>query len=315
MPSSNQQTPASPELLGPTVSSTLRPLDGVSSNFDRSRLGIPAEDDEFTRGLTFFFDPSTGQSSVPSPSQEFVDPDEASPYGPSPASTGTSSRKVFTPQSVSDDLHGLHPRMDSSKSVGITDSGSSDEGVDHPHPPLICARASTGMSHAALSPLAIQTPIHLPPEGSHTVTTMSLAPNLPIPEPFGPLEDTSNPRRIINLDPNDLACLEEIMSLEGPSRRGNPAGALDPMDLMNDQISRSVAPPNSESVQRSKKEDGEVQQRIGTKRGAMVIRTPKVSRPPPDPTGRRASTKDAKAKMRDIGSCLPCLVNHEQVSG
>lgn len=302
----NYQTTADPHLLNPADSSTPGLLHGGSSNFDRSILGIPAaEDDEYTRGLTFFFDPSTGQPSVASTSEESDNPGEASPYEASPSSNNTGSRRVFTPKSVSDTSGGLHPLLLSSASVGSSDGGWSDGGADHPHPPSVSARASAGSSQVASMPMPTQTPTLLPTSGKYGASTMSPEAVDPrIAQPFSPLEDMSDPRGIINIDQNDVNFLVGILSPEDQSRQGDSAQALDPMDLMDNQSSQGIAP------------------QTGKHTGAVTARTPGASRRWQNPWRRRATTKDVteKAKstenqklMRLLGSCLPCLVNHEKV--
>lgn len=317
MPFSTQQTPAHPDLQNPASSSTFRSLDAVSSNFDRSILGIPAEEDEFTRGLIFPFDPSTGQHSVPSTSQESEDPDETPPYDPSQSSNNTSSHKIFTPQSVSDASDGLHPRIPSSRSVA-----SSVHEADGSHTWSMSARASAGTSNAASSAMVIQTPTHLPTAGSHTATTMSPTVDSPIPNPFGLFQDMIGLKAIIDIDGNDVKCLAEIMSLENQTQLGSPVRASDPMDLDN-QISQPIAPSQSEIAQGSKTKNRRVSQTTETHTRAVPKAKRRVSRSRPNPTGPRASTQDAieksksrerKKLMRKIGVCLPCLVNHEQVS-
>lgn len=301
---SNQQTPAEPNRLGTADSGAVRPLHGVSLSFDRAILGIPAEEDEFTRGLTFFFDPSTGQPSVHSMSQGSEDPDEIPQYEPSRSSHTTSSRKLLTPQSVSDISGGLHPRMVSSSSVA-----SSDGGVDSPCPPSVSARASPATSKAASSST------HLSMVGTYAAIPMSSAVDSPFRQNFGPPEDMTDPRSVIDVTPSDFKCLEEIMSLQGPSHLHSPGQASDPMDLDDDPISQSLDPHPLELAQRSNSSCEVLHQRTRSGTKAPAIRAPKQRRN--HPGHHRQTTKDAIAKtkyMRHIGVCLPCLVNHEPVS-
>lgn len=317
----SQQTPINPYLPNTNDHITFRPIDRMSLSFDRSIIGIPAEDDDFTRGLTFFFDPSTGQPSVHSTSEESEDLGETPPYEPSLSSNTTSSHKVLTPPSVLDASAGLHPRIVSSRSGGSSDGGSSDRGPHRQQSPSVSARVSAGTSQAASSPILVQTPTYT--EGSPTATPMSPTVDSPIPEPFGPHQDLSDPRAIIDIDRNDVRCLEEIMSLEGQSRPGNSARLSDEMDLGDAETNQSLVPFHSEDLQDSETSDGEVRKKIGISPKGLAIRTSSAPRSRSNPTGLPESTKNGvkKAKssettklMRQLGVCLPCLVNHEKVS-
>ena len=319
MPFPNLHSPAHRDLLKSASPSSLD--QPVSSNFDRSILGIPAENDEYTRGLTFFFDPSTGQPSVTSTSEESEDLGVTPPYDPSRSSNDTSSRKVNTPQSVSDGPGGLHPRAISSRSIGSSDGEPSDPGADRLRPLSISARTSPETSEAAPSPRSIDIPKDMPT--SRNVTPMSLTVELSTPEPFGPAEDMSNPRAMIQLDQNDFDYLGKVMSQQDSSRQGNWTRLPAQMDLVDAQIDRSISPLQPDLAQGSAPCYEEIAQRTGPHTTTVAVRTPKSPRPRHNPMGPQVATKDAaekvksveKAKlMRRIGVCLPCLVNHEPVS-
>ena len=314
MPFSKQQTPVNPDPPNPADFQTLRPLNAVSSDFDRSILGIPAEDDEFTRGLIFSFDPSTGLPSVSSTSQESEDPVEGSRYEPSRSSNNTSSLNVFTPiftpQSVSDASSGLHPRSAPSQSGGSSDCGSSVHEADDIQSLSVSIKVTAGTSEAACSPKPIQTLTHLPMAGVQPPSTMSPVVHPSSAEHFVIPEDVSDPRMVIDIGPNDIRYLAQIIRREDPSRPGYLAQALDPMDLMDDQIS-----PQPESAEGSKQ--GEIHETIRKHTKAVSKRKKRVTQPKHHPKGRRPSDKDANENvklMRQIGVCLPCLVNHEHVS-
>lgn len=304
--------PANPDLVNPADSSTLRQLYTVSSDFDRSILGIPAEDDEFTRGLIFSFDPSTGLPSVPSTSQESADLVEDPPYEPSRSSNNTGSLKIFTPQSVSDAQGGLHPRSVSSRSVGSSDAGSSVHEADSSQDLPISAQISAGTNEIATSPNLIQTPTYLPMVGTHTPSTMPPADDLSYSEHCGPWEDINDPREVIDIGPNDIKYLAEILRREDPSRLGDPAQALDPMDLMDDETRQSTTSLQSELARGLNSNHGEIHKSIGTHTRAVSNGKERVSQLRHNTKSRRAIEK--VKLMRQIGACLPCLVNHEQVS-
>lgn len=316
MSSSKQQTPVNPDPPNPADSSTLRPLNAVSADFDRSILGIPAEDDEFTRGLIFSFDPSTGLPSVSSTSQESEDPLAGSPYEPSRSSNNTSSLNIltpiFTPQSVSDASSGLHPRSAPSQSVGSSDGGSSVHEADELQSLSVPLKVTAGTSEAACSPKPIQTLTYLPMAGVQPSSTVSPVVHPSSSEHFSIPEDVNDPRMVIDIGPNDIKFLAEIIRRESPSRPGYPAQALDLMDLTDDQISQTTTSPQPGLAKGSK--HGETHESIWKHTRA---RKERVSQPKHHPKGRRASDKDATENvklMRQIGVCLPCLVNHEHVS-
>lgn len=309
MPPSNQQSPAHKELLSPANPVALRPHDRVSSDFDRSRLGIPAENDEYNRGLIFFFDPSTGQPSVSSTCEESDVPRETPPYQPSQSSDHSSSYKINTPQSISDIPGGLQPRAVASASVGLSDGESSECGLDHPCPPSVSARASVGPFEAPPSPETIQEATSLLTAGSSTVTAMSPTLGPSLTEASDPLGDMSGPQAIIHINQDDVGFLEKIMS----------APLSDQMDLLDNLIGQSITPPHPEAIRNSEAKREEAHRTTLTH---TPVRKRKCPRPRPDPMGPRPTTKDTtdkekleKAKlMRRIGVCLPCLVNHEGVS-
>lgn len=320
MPFASNQTPADSQLLSHADFSTPRPLDVVSSSFDRSIIGIPAEDDEFTRGLTFFFDPSTGQPSVPSTSGDSDNRGETPPYEASRSSNNPSSCRVLTPKSVSDASGGLHPRIVSSRSAGSSEGGPSDGEADRPHPPSVSARASAGSSQAASPPTSIQASSHMPTAKDHMATTISPAVDPPTPESPGPFGDMSALRAIFTVEPNDVRFLEMIMD---PSRSGNLAQALDPIDLMDNHVSRSIAPPHPHMAQRARIEHEKRNPSTRSRTELVAIKARRGSEPGSNRKRPRVRTKDAKESartadkkklMRKIGACLPCLVNHEEVS-
>ena len=309
MPPSNQQSPAHKELLGPANPVALRPHDRVSFDFDRSIIGIPAENDEFNRGLKFYFDPSTGQPSVHSTSEESEVLGETPPYEPSRSSDNTTSCKINTPQSVSDIPGGLQPQAVELTSVEFSDGESSECGADHPYPPSVSAGASVGAIEAAPSPETLQEATNLLTAGSSTVTAMSPTFGPSVDTPSDPLEDTSGPRGVINIDQNDVGFLERIMRA--------PLSAQ--MDLVHALFGQSIAPPHPES-QSSEAKHLEVPQRTLRHTRTVAVRKPKSPRARLDPMGPRPTNRDTtdkakteKAKMRLIGVCLPCLVNHERV--
>lgn len=319
MPFSKQQTPVNQDPPNPADSSALRPLNAVSSDFDRSILGIPAEHDEFTRGLIFSFDPSTGLPSVSSTSQESEDPVEGSPYEPSRSSNNTSSLNIstpiFTPQSVSEASSGLHPRSALSHSIGSSNGGSSVDEAEDIQSLSVSLQVTAGPSEAACSPNHNQTLTTLPVACVPPPSTMSPVVHQSSSEDFGIVEDGNDPRMVIDIGPNDIKFLAEIIRWEGPSRPGYPAQALDPMDLVDDQISPPSTSPESEPAEGSKQ--GKIHESIGKHATAASNRKERVSQPKHHPKGRRASNKDENEHtklMRHIGVCLPCLVNHEHVS-
>lgn len=310
---SHQHTTAHDHRLSTPHRIIFCPPGQVPTNVNRSILGIPAEDDEFTRGLTFFMDPSTGQPSVCSTSEESEDPVETPPYEPSRSSNNTSSRKVHTPQSASDASAGLQPWVASPRSVRSSGSELLDSGADQSHPPSMSVRSSFDASEAEPSPRSFRKPKNPSIEANSTATMPAI--ELPDSERFDPLRGMPDPRAIIHVEPNDIKCLEEIMNMEDESRL---------MALEGPQNEHSFGLPHPNLAQGSKPNYKETPPKTGTDTTAIVVRTPKASRPRPNPMEPRVSTKDTKDKakwiekvklMRRIGVCLPCLVNHEPVSG
>lgn len=310
---SYQHTTAHSHRLSPSDRSTFSPLDQVPSSLNRSILGIPAEDDEFTRGLTFYMDPSTGQPSVCSTSEESEDPVETPPYDPSRSSNNTSSHKVNTPQSASDASAGLQPWA-SPRSVGSSGSESLDSGADQSNHPSVSVRSSFDTSEAEPSPRLFRKPKSPSIEEDSTATMLSPAVELPDSERSEVLRGMPDPRTIIDVDQTDIKLLEDMLK-EDRSRL---------MALGGPQNEQSYGLPHPNLAQGSKPNYEETPQKTGNDTTAIVVRTPKASRPRPNPMEPRVSTKDTKDKakkiekvklMRRIGVCLPCLVNHEPVSG
>ena len=210
MPPSNQHTTTSGHadlLLNLDDPSPFRPVDQEPATLDRTILGIPNENDEYTRGLTFLFDLSTGQPSVHSTSEESEDPIETSRYEPSISSNNTGSRIVYTPQSGSDLPADLHSQVVSPRSVGSSDGGSCHGKADRPPPSPISACATFGTSTASASAPSTMEGESLPAAESFTSTDLSPVAN-------------SN----INLDQDDINFLTGIMPKtkqeEGSQRTG-----------------------------------------------------------------------------------------------
>ena len=239
----------------------LMPGDQEPGTLDRTILGIPNEDDEYTRGLIFFYDPSTGQPSAPSTSEESEDPVNASPYEPSVSSDNTGSRIVYTPQSDSYVPVDLHSQDVSPISVRSSESASCQGKADRSPLPSESDCATTGSATAPASPTSVMEVDSQPAAASSTTMDLSLTVNM-------------------SLDQNDIEFLEDVM--------------------------------------KKSMEEKETQ-----RKGLRMTRTQKSGRARHNPIGLRGSTKTDTEKaqliektkmMRQIGVCLPCLVNHEPVS-
>ena len=310
---SNQQIPAMSNVLDETESSILQPSVAVFPALNRRFLGIPAESDDFSRGLIFLFDPSTGQPSVHSPREGSVDGGGSPAYQHSQSSNNTSSHKVFTPQSTSGSTDGPHPRVVSPRSGRSSESESHDRDAIRQQRPSVSARASAGASEAVLSPALSQASVHMPMTAESPPATMSPDVDLSMSEPFDPIEDMKDPRDIINIGPSEVQDLEEIMQSGILGGLGHRAQMLYEMPLANAQINDSMALHHSQLVQGLQPTSREAVQRTEYHRRRLAIRSKRASRS----RESRGMTKDAREKAREIrriGSCLPCLVNHEQVS-
>ena len=241
MPSSNQHTSGHSDLLFFDGPGALRPVDQEPTTVDRGIFGIPNEDDEYTRGLTFIYDPSTGQPSAPSTSEESEDLINTSPHKFSISSDNTGSRIVYTPQSGSDDPTDLHSQVVSPKSVGSSDSGSCQDKANRPPPHSVSARATSGTITAPASPANL-TPI-----------SMSLAFNsLPSDDP-GP----SN----LNLDQDDFKFLEdeiqktkeeEVSQRKGPRMTRTPKSAGSRHDPMGPRGSTRTGMDKAQLIEKTK---------------------------------------------------------------
>lgn len=201
MPFSTQHISEPGDLLTVDDPGALRPVDQEPATLDRTILGIPNENDEYTRGLTFFYDPSTGQPSAPSTSEESEDPINASPYEPSVSSDNTGSRIVYTPQSDSDVPVDLDSQVVSP--VRSSDSGSCQGKADRTPLPSVSACATAGTTTAPASPTSVVHVDSLPAAGSFTPMNLSLTVNLMDPNELGP----SN----MNLDQDDIEFLKDAM--------------------------------------------------------------------------------------------------------
>ena len=278
MPFSNQHPSGYGDLLSLDDTGPLRAVDEEPATLDRTILGIPNDHDEYNRGLTFFFDPSTGQPSVQSKSEEPEDPVETSPYEPSMSSNQTGSRIVYTPQSDSDVPAGLHSQVVSPQPVRSSDCGSSDGGschgtADRPHPPSVSACATFGTNTTSGSTASTMEGELLPGAESISSTTLSLAFNLP-PEYPGPSEKMSLDQDDFNQD--DFNYLECVMTKTNQE------------EVSQTKRTRMTRTPKS----------------AGTRHDPMGTR---VSTKP-------GMDREKAKMMRRIGVCLPCLVNHEPVS-
>ena len=212
---------------------------------DRTILGIPNENDEFTRGLNFLFDPSTGQPSIHSMSEESEDHIvQTSPYEPSMSSTNTGSHIVYTPQSGSDVPAELHSPVVSPQSVGSSESGSCHGTADYPHPPSVSACATLGTSTASASPPSTVDEDSFSAAESSTQTNMSRAVNLTVSEHFGQ---------------EDYNYLRDLMTEEAdvPQRKGTrmtrtpkPAGTRH--DPMGPRVSTRTGMDRAQIIEKAK---------------------------------------------------------------
>ena len=209
MPFSNQHPSGYGDLLSLDDTGPLSAVDEEPATLDRTILGIPNDHDEYNRGLTFFFDPSTGQPSVQSKSEEPKCPVETSQYEPSMSSNQTGSRIVYTPQSDSDVPAALHSQVVSPQPVRSSDCGSSDGGschgtADRPHPPSGSACATFGTNTTSGSTASTMEGELLPGADSISPTNLSLAFSLPL--------EYSGPSEKMSLDQDDFNFLGCIMS-------------------------------------------------------------------------------------------------------
>lgn len=224
----------------------LSPSDQESAtlDIDRTIFGIPNENDEFTRGLNFFFDPSTGQPSIHSTSEESEDLVETSPYEPSMSSNNTGSHIIYTPQSGSDGPAELHSRVVSPRSVGSSDGGSCHGTTDHPHPPSVSACATFGTSTASASPLSASAMDvdSLSVAESSTQTNMSPAVNLTFSEHYGP---------------DDINYLQGLMLEEGSQKKGprttrTPKSTATRHDPMGPRASTKTGMDRAQIIEKAK---------------------------------------------------------------
>ena len=240
MPSSNQQPSGYGDLL------SLDDIDEEAATLDRTILGIPNDHDEYNRGLTFFFDPSTGQPSVHSTSEEPEDPVETCPYEPSMSSNHTGSRIVYTPQSGSDVPADLHSQVVSPQPARSSDCGSSDGGschgtADRPHLPSVSACATFGTNTTSASTASTMEEGFLPTAESFSPTNLSPAVNALFPECSGPIENMTFDQDDINY----LECLmpkpnqEEVSQKKG-TRTRTPKSAGTRPDPMGTRVSNKT---------------------------------------------------------------------------
>ena len=318
MPFSYQQIPTMSNFLSETEYSLLQPPDAVPPMLNRCFIGIPAENDEYTRGLNFFFDPSTGQPSVHSASEESENQIESPAYQHSQSSNNTSSHIVLTPKSTSDSSDEPRPRTMSHGSGRSSESGLYDRDAMSQHCPSVSARASAGTSEAAhslaaYSPALSQVLVHMPTMAQSPAATMSPDTDLSMSNPFDPIEDMKDPRDIIDIGPSDVEYLQAIRISGTPSGIGHQAQMFNPMHLVNAQINGSMVPHHPVSAQVLRATSNGAGQKTDIHQRQMAIRSKRGSRPRNTGVSNKAAMEKSK-KMRQLGSCLPCLVNHEPVS-
>ena len=273
MPFSKQDTSGHGDLLILDDPAPLRPVDQEPATLDRTILGIPNEDDEYTRGLNFFIDPSTGQPSVHSASEESEDPTYPSAYEPSISSSNTGSRIVYTPQSGSDVPAGLQTQVVSPKSVGSSDGGSCHGKADRSSPPSVSACATFGSITAPASPASAMEGESQPAAATFPPMNLSSTVNLLDPNHLGP----SN----LSLDQDDINFLqgemqktteEEVSQRKGMRMTRTPKSAGTRHDPMGLRVSTKTKMDKAQLIEKVK-----MMRRIGVCLPCLVNHEP-VSR-------------------------------------
>lgn len=317
MPFSNPQTLANPDL---TDFSTPTTLDGVSSGLDRTILGIPRDDDEYTRGMNAFFNPSSGQPSVHSTSEEYEGLKNTPPYEPSHSSNSSGSYHMLTPESVCETSVGIHPRAVPLRFVESFQGQQCDDDAHRSNLSFASARATAGTNITTRSPVTVHTPTHMSMEGFCSANAMLPAVDSLVFRFANPPEDMNDPQSIIRIDSNDIMNLEEIMSHDLSFQVDTVVPESDLLDAVDDQTSQSTAPPQSDTIQGSKRKHEEVDRKVERRKRPAAKLPHCIPRLQHDTTEAQGTFGDATDKaartklMRKLGVCLPCLVNHEPVS-
>lgn len=305
MSSSDQQINARQYLLSPDNLNFWRSLDGATQMADRAFIGIPAEDDEYTRALFFPIDPSPGERSMPFSSQESDQFDEANSYDASESGTGDVACPVFTPPSSSDAPVRSQPQIMLNGS-----RNSSTRGAGSLQTPSASGSASLGPSQGMGSPILIQTQPQIPKSKSWTPEILSPSPEATASGHPILLEGMSDPRETFMLEQGDIDFL--LQGIQNQSQSESSPPVLSPSHLLDNTLHLSAL-GSSLPVANTWVTEAPV---AGHTRLAP-IRTP-VSH-----SGSQATKKERAAltltarekahKVREIGACLRCLVNHEPV--
>lgn len=274
---------------------------GFEGFSERALLGIPAaENDEHDRGLVFLFDSWTGQPSQTSASEgsECAAP-KYSPTAP-PSDQSSSVPLVMTPQSDSDvSMMEISPMR-----LGGSEA-SFRSGVDVPGTPSTSESITFG-SHNLLES---QSGSWFPAGRTSPTMSPSLDPTSSVQ--VDPLEGI-DPRETIVIDKEDI---EYLSLLQAQARQGQPNDLQVSVSPWHDPgPGISHLSPNARNLPK---------ENTRTRKRKADTSTPYPSRSA-STTLRAKATKQERAaltlrgrekasKLREIGVCLRCLVNHEEV--
>lgn len=298
--SSPEQIFACPNLLSPNDFGFRRSLNGATQMAERAFIGIPADDLEYSGAPFSHMGISTRQRSVPSASQESDQFDDTHSYDASQSSVPNDACRVCTPSSSSDAPNELQPQIMLNGSWA-----SSTGGAGSLHTPSVSGSTSLDTNRRVGSSIVLQTQSQISTSRSWTPEILSPSSEVQGPRPFDPLEGMGDPREIIMLDQEDinflLRELENSSHVPGPSNLPNNGpqmyglGSTSPMAADTRNV-EAPAPerPHLSPMRTPKKSSGS--QAIKKERAALT-----------------SSSREKAQKVREIGACLRCLVNHEPV--
>lgn len=307
MSSREQQIFACTNLLTPHNFDIGRSHNRATQMADRAFIGIPAEDVEYSRTSLSHVGFPVRARSVPSASQESDQFDEVYSYDGSHSGIANTACPVFTPQSGSDAPTNSQPQ------IMLNDSWTSPTGgPGSRHTPSISDSASLGMGSGMESPTLLSMQAQV--SASRFCTPEALSPSEAMDsEQFDLLGGMSDTQETLRLGQEDIDFLQELQRIENQSPLQSSPNLLAWSHLSEDDPhvfvlgSSSPVPADTWTLETPVTERTE----MTPARRSKVPSGPRVNK-----KERAALTSTARAraqKLREIGVCLRCLVNHESV--
>ena len=275
---------------------------------DRAFIGIPADDVEYNHISFSHVELPIRERPGPSAGQISDHVDEVYSYDGSHSGTASIACPVFTPQSESDAPSKPQPQI-----VLNGSWTSSTGGADSLHTPSVSDIASPDIGVGMDAPTHLSTQAQASAWRLCTPEALSSSSEVIAFEQTNLLGGMGDPQHTIRLNQDDLDFLEELQRIQSQSQRESSPHLLDrshPLDYVPQTPALEASSPVAADT-------WTVEAPAASRTQLTPVRTAKASSRSPHTRKDRAaltsSGREKAGKLRKVGACLRCLVNHETV--